>query len=54
MKLLDWTEVNLVIKTIIENKINFDILNGNDAYGIEKITDIIFDEVRKKQLEKSR
>lgn len=50
MKLLDWTEVNLVVKTMIENKININDLNENDAYLIEKLTDIVFEEVRKKQL----
>ena len=51
MKLLDWTEVNLVVKTMIENKINLNDLNEDDAYLIEKLTDTVFEEVRKKQLD---
>jgi hypothetical protein len=51
MKLLDWTEVSLIVKTMVENKININDIGVNDLYSIEKVTDIIFSEVRKKQLQ---
>lgn len=36
MKLLNWAEVHLIVKTMIENGINLNDLKENDYYIIEK------------------
>lgn len=51
MMLMDWTDVNLVVRIIVDNKIHLEGLNSDDGYGIEKATDLIFGLVRDKQIE---
>lgn len=50
MRLLNWPDVCLVVKTMIENRINLNELEEDDLYLIEKLVDKVFEEVRKKQL----
>ena len=55
MKLLDWTEVHLVVKTMIENKVDLSGLDEKEHYLIEKlVNDVIFPKVRAKQLENKK
>ena len=49
-KLLNWTDVQMVVKTMIENRINVNDLEEDDIYLIEKLVDAVFEKVRKKQL----
>jgi len=49
MKLLTWTDVLLVVKTIVEGYDLSDI-TIEDKYRIEKLTDSVFTDVRNKQL----
>ena len=48
--LMNWTDVNLVIRAIVDNKVHLEGLDSTDKYGIEKATDLIFELVRKEQL----
>lgn len=49
--LLSWPDVLVVVKTIIENDYDLREVDKQSAYEIEKITDRIFTDVRKRQLE---
>lgn len=51
MKLTRLEDVQDVINTIIEEEIHLEHLTKDDIYLIEKITDVVFMAVRKRQLE---
>jgi len=50
--MMNWADVNLVIHSIIDNKIHLENINSDDLYDIEKVTDLVFEIVRKEELER--
>jgi len=52
--MMNWPDVYLVVRTIIESEIHLEDISINDAYDIEKATNFIFEKVRLKQLENKK
>ena len=52
--MMNWTDVNLVVRTIIDNEIHLRDIKLDDLYDIEKVTDIIFKFVRDEQLKQQK
>lgn len=50
MRMMDYADVLLVVKTIVDSDVCVDHIESDDNYHIEKLTDTIFKKVREEQI----